>query len=147
MAKIQRILMATDFSDHAHEAMKQAAALARALGAELVMCHVIEPLPFSAGTPPVPHASDPASDARALCEKWLTEFGIENGRALVEQGYAFAEIARVARNEEVDLVVLGSHGRGAIAHMLLGSVAERVARKAPCSVLVVREGQREFEFP
>ena len=53
-------------------------------------------------------------------------------------GSPFVEIVRYARDERIDLIVLGTHGRGPIAHMLLGSVAERVVRKAPCPVLTVR---------
>jgi nucleotide-binding universal stress UspA family protein len=62
-------------------------------------------------------------------------------------GSAFVEIVRYAREEEIDLLVMGTHGRGAIAHMLLGSVAERVVRKAPCPVLTVRQRPHEFVMP
>ena len=147
MAQPKRILVATDFSDHARQAMEQASVLARQNDAEIIVCHVIEPLQVLRDIPALPNQSDWASDARALGEDWLQEFGVENGRVLVEAGHAFAEIVRVARNEDVDLVVIGSHGRGPIAHLLLGSVAERVVQKATCSVLVVREGEREFAFP
>jgi len=54
---------------------------------------------------------------------------------------------RYARDEKMDLIVMGTHGRGAIAHMLLGSVAERVVRKAHCPVLTVRHAQHEFVMP
>jgi len=56
----------------------------------------------------------------------------------LRMGSAFVEVVRYAREQGIDLIVMGTHGRGAIAHMLLGSVAERVVRKAPCPVLTVR---------
>ena len=59
----------------------------------------------------------------------------------------FVEIVRYARENEIDLLVLGTHGRGAIAHMLIGSVAEKVVRKAPCPVLTVRHPEHEFIMP
>jgi nucleotide-binding universal stress UspA family protein len=62
-------------------------------------------------------------------------------------GNPFLEIIRYAKAHNVDLIVMGTHGRGPIAHMLLGSVAEKVVRKSPCPVLTVREAQHEFVMP
>jgi len=62
-------------------------------------------------------------------------------------GNPFVEIIRYARAHEIDLIVLGTHGRGPVAHMLLGSVAEKVVRKSPCPVLTVRPAQHEFVMP
>jgi nucleotide-binding universal stress UspA family protein len=62
-------------------------------------------------------------------------------------GNPFIEIIRYAKTHEIDLIVMGTHGRGPIAHMLLGSVAEKVVRKSPCAVLTVREAQHEFVMP
>ncbi len=59
----------------------------------------------------------------------------------------FVEIIRYAREKNIDLLVLGTHGRGAIAHMLMGSVAEKIVRKAPCPVLTVRHPEHEFVMP
>jgi nucleotide-binding universal stress UspA family protein len=59
----------------------------------------------------------------------------------------FVEIIRYAKEQNIDLLVLGTHGRGAIAHMLMGSVAEKVVRKAPCPVLTVRHPEHEFVMP
>ena len=66
---------------------------------------------------------------------------------LVLEGPAFVEIVRYGKEQNIDLMVLGTHGRGAIAHMLLGSVAEKVVRKAPCPVLVVRDEEHDFVMP
>ena len=62
-------------------------------------------------------------------------------------GNPFLEIIRYAKANDVDLIVMGTHGRGAIAHILLGSVAEKVVRKSPCPVLTVRQAQHEFVMP
>jgi len=59
----------------------------------------------------------------------------------------FVEVIRYAREKDIDLLVLGTHGRGAIAHMLMGSVAEKIVRKAPCPVLTVRHPEHEFVMP
>ncbi len=63
------------------------------------------------------------------------------------QGTPFVEIVRYAKDNNVDVIVMGTHGRGAIVHMLLGSVAEKVVRKAPCPVLVVRDQEHDFVMP
>jgi nucleotide-binding universal stress UspA family protein len=62
-------------------------------------------------------------------------------------GSPFMEIVAYAKAQNIDLIVLGTHGRGPIAHMLMGSVAERVVRKAPCPVLTVRNPEHEFIGP
>ena len=66
---------------------------------------------------------------------------------VVRQGPPFLEIVRYAQEANIDLIVLGTHGRGGLAHMLLGSVAEKVVRKAPCPVLTVRHPEHEFVAP
>jgi nucleotide-binding universal stress UspA family protein len=62
-------------------------------------------------------------------------------------GTPFVEIIHYARDQSIDLIVLGTHGRSALAAMLLGTVAEKVVRKAPCPVLTVRHPQHKFEMP
>ena len=57
------------------------------------------------------------------------------------------EIIRYARREKIDLIVLGTHGRGAFSHALMGSVAEKVVRKAPCPVLTIRHPEQQFVMP
>ena len=77
---------------------------------------------------------------------WMTEAIPEGDRArttiVTQIGSPFFEIVRYAQDQQIDLVVLGTHGRGPLGHMLLGSVAEKVVRKAPCPVLTVRHPQR-----
>jgi nucleotide-binding universal stress UspA family protein len=154
MIHIQRILVATDFSEHARNALRYGAEFAKAFGAELLLCHVVEADTLIAQLPPggegyfPPNVTERQQHlARAECEKWLNEAGVERGRVVLRVGKAFVEIVQTARDENADLIVVGTHGRGAIAHMLLGSVAEKVVRKAPCPVLTVRSGEHEFVMP
>jgi nucleotide-binding universal stress UspA family protein len=63
------------------------------------------------------------------------------------RGSPFVEIVRYAKQHDIDLIVMGTHGRGPIAHMFMGSVAERVVRKATCPVLTVRSPEHEFVMP
>ena len=79
----------------------------------------------------------------------LTESEVEalNAQFVLRRGFPFVEIVRYAKEADIDLVVLGTHGRGAVAHMLLGSVAERVVRKVGCPVLSVKPHEHEFVLP
>jgi nucleotide-binding universal stress UspA family protein len=67
-----------------------------------------------------------------------------NVEALVVQGIPFVEIISTAKRNDVDMIVLGSHGRTGISHMMMGSVSEKVVRKAPCPVLTVRKSDHKF---
>jgi nucleotide-binding universal stress UspA family protein len=62
-------------------------------------------------------------------------------------GGPYVEIVRYAKERDIDIIVMGTHGRGFMAHMLMGSVAEKVVRKAPCAVLTVRHPEHEFVIP
>ncbi|MBI1784146.1 universal stress protein, partial [Candidatus Sumerlaeota bacterium] len=72
--------------------------------------------------------------------------GIES-QSCIEFGNSFVEIIAVAKRENADLIIMGTHGLGAFKHLLLGSTAERVVRKAPCPVLTVRNPEHEFIHP
>jgi nucleotide-binding universal stress UspA family protein len=146
--RFQRILVPTDFSDAGKQAARYAAAFAQLCAGEITLVHVIEPPPY----PEVGYAHIPSKEAglkRAASEKLeaqCKEFaraGVKSSSAL-RTGNAFHEIAEHAREQSTDLIVIATHGRGFIAHALLGSTAERVVRHAPCPVLVVREREREF---
>ena len=154
MIELKRILVATDFSDHARQALRYAAALADSFDSVVILCHVVAAEHWLSQLPPNGESYFPANfpeseerESRATCSHLLEEFDIKNCRVVVSHGSPFAEIVKTARAENVDLIVIGTHGRGAIAHMLLGSVAERVVRKASCPVLTVREGEHDFVMP
>lgn len=154
MIELNKILVAVDFSDHSKVAMYYAAEFGRVFGAEVIACNIVEPAEALSQLPPggegyfPPNVAELRKEkAEEECEKMLTAAGVDNGRVVVAAGTPFVEIIRIAREENVDLVIVGTHGRGAIAHMLLGSVAEKVVRKAPCPVLSVRSGEHDFVMP
>lgn len=88
-------------------------------------------------------------NARELLKKVLppTEAAKLDGKLVTKRGKPFIEIVCYAKSEEIDLIVMGTHGRGPIAHMLMGSVAEKLVRQAPCPVLTVRHPEHEFVMP
>lgn len=153
MLPFRRILAPTDFSQCAAEAFPRAVEMARAFSAELLMVHV---LPLEPATPwDIPPYADfglaamPSSEYAEKMEgevrqrmEALVKDGVPSGvsvRALVERGDPAREIDHTARREQVDLIVMATHGWTGWRHLVFGSVAERVLREAPCPVLVVRE--------
>lgn len=150
MIKVKTVLVPTDFSDCSEAAVKYGYALAEAFGATIHLLNVVQD----------PYAMPWAADAFAApIGDMITEWETRAARRLVETvpasscaptvlktliGSPYSSIVRYAEQHHVDLIVLGTHGRGPLGHMLLGSVAERVVRSAPCPVLTVRHPQREF---
>lgn len=155
MPTISTILVATDFSEASDAALTYAKSLASAFGASIHVVHVLEDLAAHAWTTEVYVAALPGvheemeKQARERLDACLTPAERDTFKAqlALRTGSAFVEIVRHARDVKADLLVMGTHGRGAIAHMLLGSVAERVVRKAPCPVLTVRQPEHEFVHP
>jgi len=82
-------------------------------------------------------------------EKWGAEISpkVKDIEKMVVRGVPFVEIIKTAREKNADLIVIGTHGRTGIDHMLFGSTAEKVVRKAPCPVLTVRMAGKEFQMP
>lgn len=147
MIVLTRVLVATDFSRPSESALTYGRALARTFGATLHLLHVIENS-FLRPTAAHPYAHAAATkrtlNGRLTDEDWI---GLR-ARAVVEVSDSPAEaIADYARREAIDLIVLGTRGRSAIAQLLIGSVAERVVRTAPCPVLTVRQPEHEFVIP
>jgi nucleotide-binding universal stress UspA family protein len=155
MLSINRILVATDFSDASQQALRYAQGLAEAFKASLHVLHVLEDLAAHAWTTEVYVAALPGvhEEMERQARERLDQIFDPDERArlqvqtVLRVGSPFVEVVRYARDEKMDLIVMGTHGRGAIAHMLLGSVAERVVRKAPCPVLTVRQPEHEFVMP
>ena len=146
MLSISRILVPTDFSEPSEEALEYAKGLAGCLGSSIHVLHVLEDLAAHAWTTEVYVSALPGvheemeRQARERLDQVITaeEKTRFKAETALRMGSAFVEVVRYAREQGIDLIVMGTHGRGAIAHMLLGSVAERVVRKAPCPVLTVR---------
>ncbi|HEX3179387.1 MAG TPA: universal stress protein [Methylomirabilota bacterium] len=139
----RRILVATDFAESAERALECAVDLAKIHGAELVLLHVYMDLPaypeVSAGQVATIYEEqrrwvDDALDRRARSARASGVLA----RALVRTGAPAPVIAETAADERVDLVVVGTHGRSGLDRLLVGSVAERVVRTAPCPVLVAK---------
>jgi len=155
MLSIKTVLVPTDFSDASEAALAYGKGLAEAFGASLHLVHVMEDLLAHAWAAEVYVASAPnlreeiERESRVRLETMLPAAERERLRAQVAllAGNPFIEIIRYAKTNDIDLIVMGTHGRGPIAHMLLGSVAEKVVRKSPCPVLTVRDGQHEFVMP
>jgi len=154
MIELKRILVPTDFSEPSAAAVKYAKAFAEAFGASLHVLHVLEDpfifAPTSEGyaAPPEFYA-DMEKNARDRLGTVLSDADLKKLKTqlALKKGSPFVEIVRYAKSEDIDLIVMGTHGRGPIAHMLMGSVAERVVRKAPCPVLTVRNPEHEFVMP
>jgi nucleotide-binding universal stress UspA family protein len=154
MIELKRILVPTDFSKHSLNAMKYAAAFADKFKAELYLLHVVQDLTLFlpdaiSGTPPyVPPPEQMMSAVRdsldRLAKEQLDKLTVHR---FVREGSPFFEIISCAKENNVDLIIMGTHGRGMLAHMLMGSVAEKVVRKAPCPVLTVRHPEHEFIHP
>jgi universal stress protein A len=140
---INHILVPVDFSSYADHALAYALALAKTLQARLTLLHVIEPLPLSRDVTtafPEAYLNELESTAQHKLEQVLTQVqdaGLHATTAIAH-GVPFQGIVDTARQQHVDLIVMGTHGRTGLRHVLVGSVAEKVVRLAPCPVLVTR---------
>jgi nucleotide-binding universal stress UspA family protein len=155
MISLKNILVPTDFSDMSLQAMRYARSFAETYEARLNLLHVVDEASMywmAMGPNSIPMG--PSSDELVeIAEKEMEKFIGEHladvadvGRKVV-LGRPFAEIVKFAREEEIDLIVLCTHGRGGLQHVLLGSVTEKVVRKAPCPVLTVRDPDHDFIMP
>jgi nucleotide-binding universal stress UspA family protein len=143
MLTLTHILCPTDFSDVSTAAEAYATALAARYEAQLSLLHVDPPMPIAAPYGEIPVDIGLFEEQRVQAEQNLATArqrartaGVPVQAAIVG-GYPSREILATANEQDVDLIVLGSHGRGGVEHLLLGSVAEKVLRKAPCPVMVV----------
>lgn len=152
MISLNKILCPIDHSDCSKEALKYAVSLAIKDEAKLLLLHVIDIRSFNEGLETMSTQIPDEETLEQLRVKLLDcipegirdDMGVE---ALVIQGIPFAEIISTAKENNVDMIVIGSHGRTGISHMMLGSVSEKVVRKAPCPVLTVRQSDHKFVMP
>jgi nucleotide-binding universal stress UspA family protein len=155
MISLKTVLVPTDFSEASGSALTYGKAMAGAFGASLHLVHVMEDLMAHAWAAEVYVASMPQlrdEIEKESRQRLATVFTDEERRqyrvvTALLAGNPFLEIIRYAKAHDVDLIVMGTHGRGAIAHMLLGSVAEKVVRKSPCPVLTVKHPEQAFVMP
>jgi len=152
----QRILFPTDFSDLSRVALRHALELVDVFDAEFFCHHVVDEAfqYWSAMGPESIPVGPPPEQLLESGSLRMTTFRSEHLAGLKKEvktsvviGRPFAEIIRFARDNNIDLIVMGTHGRGALAHMLLGSTTEKVLRKACCPVLTVRAEDHSFVMP
>jgi universal stress protein A len=134
---IKRILVPVDFSRDSLDALSVARDLAKKFGAELLILYVIEPIHFIT-------VAEVYEEQRRLSDVELTHIGDElravgqRFRILIKAGVPAHVIVDTARRSGTGMIVMGTHGRTGLAHMLIGSVAEKVVRTAACPVLITR---------
>ena len=155
MIRLQTIVIATDFEDAAGVALQYGRALAERFDATLHVFHAVENVMarFAAdvGVAVLPDVqSEVEQAARARLDALAAGIGLPPGRvktALYTSSTPADAIVEYAREQQADLIVMGTHGRRALSHFLLGSVAERVVRTAHCPVLTLRHPEQEFLLP
>jgi nucleotide-binding universal stress UspA family protein len=135
---IRHILAPTDFSEHSTRAVTYAFELAQKVDAKLSLLHVIE-VPVYAIEVSLP-LEDLEQDARRELARLLPEAETAHVAVtrLVVMGVPYQRILETAADEQVDMIVMATHGRTGLSHLIMGSVAERVVRTAPCPVLTIR---------
>jgi nucleotide-binding universal stress UspA family protein len=156
MVSLKRILIATDFGEAAEAALAYGRELARTFGATIdvltvadnVLAHSFATEGFIASYPELQREVDEAAKkslAALVTDEDRRELG---ARPIVVTATSPAlAIVEYARSNGIDLIIMGTHGRGPMAHLIMGSVAERVVRTAPCPVMTVRHPEREFLRP
>lgn len=154
--KLDNILYPTDFSEFSQTALDHAREVSNAFDAQLRCLHVVDEAYqyWSAMGPESIPIGPPPEDMLELSRTRMAKFRAEQLTGFKREpitdviiGRPFAEIIRYARENDVDLIVMATHGRGAIAHVLLGSTTEKVVRKATCAVLTIRASEQEFVMP
>jgi nucleotide-binding universal stress UspA family protein len=150
LLSIKKILVPVDFSSLSKKAFKYALRLAQQFKTELTLMHVLEPAlpPSFEGlqiTPPFPEEdlSGAEKNLRTLVGSARTA-GVPKAKSLFRRGLASHEIVETAKDLDIDLIVIATHGYTGWKHFCIGRTVERVVRAAPCPVLVVREKEHEF---
>lgn len=149
----KKILCPLDFSEFTKEVVAYAADIAKRYRAELHVLHVIPNLtyftPYESFLTPenlVAIEKNIQDEVDRDFKKVLGTVDIDVRKA-VRTGVAFVEIIDYAKTEGIDLIVMGTHGRSGIEHILIGNVAEKVVRKSPCPVMTIRPKGKEFKMP
>ena len=155
MIKIDNVLVATDFGPASDNAVNYGREFARMFGARLHVLHVVENASIYAGPEAVGVdfarvQADLEAGAQSAMNRIISAEDRAQLRALTVIRSASSptfEIVDYAKHADIDLIILGTHGRGVMGHLLMGSVAEKVVRLAPCPVLTVRHPEHEFIQP
>lgn len=138
---LKNILFATDFSDSSRNALPFATALARRHHSTVFLANVLEEVPVTAV--PTDYMPEEIEGQRVIAEKRMMEFLKSElfhdlkTEVVIEPGFIWPVLAKMVEDRKIDLMLLGTHGRGAMRRLLLGSVAEEICRHAPCPVITV----------
>jgi len=155
MIALKDILVATDFGEPADAALTYGQELARTYGATLHVLHVVDDVYLRLGGDAyVAVLPDLQRDAELAAQARLDAMLVDNDphplpvkKVTLTSAAPATAIVEYAKSSGIDLIVVGTHGRRAVAHLLMGSVAERIVRTAPCPVLTVRHPEHEFIRP
>ena len=150
---IKKVLVPIDFSDYSKSSLRYAVNFAKQFNAEIYLIYVVEPViyppDFSMGQIAIPSVNA-EWDERAKVElDNLAKTEIPEGvnvKTILKNGKPFLEIIDTASEENIDLIIIATHGHSGVEHILFGSTAEKVVRKAPCPVLTLREPVKGFMF-
>jgi nucleotide-binding universal stress UspA family protein len=156
--EIKTILVPVDFSEFMEKVMEYAGFFAQRFNSSLLVFHVLQTYQISEAVtwmetflPPQPE-KQLIDQLRDSAEQKLEELKNRYSKlqisitTRIEEGVPFVEIVRTASEENVDMILMGSHGRTGIKHLLIGSVAEKVIRKAPCPVFCVKSEEFRFQM-
>jgi universal stress protein A len=150
----KNILVPIDFSEYTEQILIYAKAVAVKFGSTLHLLHIVPNMDYF-----TPYESFMAVENMAAVQKNIEEEVEKDLEDLkkkiadipvttaIKTGVAFVEIIDYVKSEGIDLIVMGTHGRGALEHILIGGVAEKVVRKAPCPVLTIRATGKQFKMP
>jgi nucleotide-binding universal stress UspA family protein len=148
---LRKILVPIDFSEYSKKALHYAIPFARQFHAKILLLYVVEPTiypaDFSFGQIGMPNVEN---ELRVKGEQELQELitneikGLVPAEGLVKVGLPFVEVVSFAKEEGIELIIVATHGHTGVEHVLFGSTAEKIVRKAPCPVLVVRSDERDF---
>ncbi len=150
---IKKILVPIDFSDYSKNSLKYAASFANKFNSEITLIYVVEPViyppDFSMGQIAIPSVN---AEWDLKAKEELEKLGKQEipesikVSTIIKTGKPFLEIIDTAAEENIDLIIIATHGHSGVEHILFGSTAEKVVRKAPCPVLTLREPIKGFMF-
>jgi len=150
---VKKILIPIDFSDYSKAALRYAINFAKCCEADMYLIYVVEPViyppDFSMGQIAIPSVNaewdQRAKDELANLAKSEIPADVK-AKTIIKTGKPFIEIIETAAEEDIDLIIIATHGHTGVEHILFGSTAEKVVRKAPCPVLTLREPVKGFKF-
>ncbi|MCK9279844.1 MAG: universal stress protein [Melioribacteraceae bacterium] len=150
---ISKVLVPIDFSEYSKNAFKYSVDFVKLFDAELFLIYVVEPIiypaDFSLGQVAIPSIDiDMQKKAEDELNSLAKQF-IKNNlkyKVVIKTGKPFVEINEYAKEQDIDMIIIATHGHTGVEHLLFGSTAEKVVRKAPCPVLTLREPIKGFSY-